>query len=80
MLETLSGFINNVNSRQKILDLLCMNIIREFQYLTTQEKCYFVRSLSYIEDEAATEQVSGQIDFTTSIDCYLEQVEPYIAD
>lgn len=33
-----------------------------------------------VEDENAGQQVSGHIDFSTSIDYYLETVEPYIAD
>ena len=80
ILDTLHGFLGTTHARQKIIELLCSRLTRDISQLNLREKCEFLRTLTLVEDEAATMQASGQVDFTTTIDHYLEIIEPYILD
>ena len=49
--------------------------------LSIQDQCDFVRTLYFIEDEAAEQMVASQtqLEFATSLELILEKVEPYLA-
>lgn len=80
ILDTLHGFLGAKCARQKVVEVLCSRLTKDISRLNLTEKCEFLRTLTLVEDEAATMQASGQVDFTTTIDYYLETIEPYIMD
>ena len=53
LLHTLKGFASNLNTRQKMLDLLCQTLVKNLRHLTLREKCQFLRVLTFVEDEIA---------------------------
>lgn len=59
LLEVLQGFQNSSHTRPKMLELLVARLAKDFADLSIPDQCEFVRTLYYIEDEAAEQAVAS---------------------
>lgn len=53
MLEVLQGFQQSAHTRSKMIEMLVARLAKDFAELSIPDQCDFVRTLYYIEDEAA---------------------------